>query len=110
MAKEALEKVLTAEKQAYELMKKAKKECDDEIQSAKLKAENLIIKQRKTAKINHDKEIDNYISKSNADLKQFQQEIIDKYAKIEKELQNNLSKASDAILSELLNNIDFKKD
>lgn len=106
MAKDALNKIIRAEKTSKELIEKYQKECDINLQNAKISAENIIETQIKKNKQDYKHQINDYLCESENLKKNFEEIVNSLCCKLDEKFDVNSQKAIDMIIHQLMQNVE----
>lgn len=106
MAKDALEKVIQVEKNSKELIEKSQKEFDIKLQNAKASAQNIIEEQIEKNKEHYNKKIDDYLAQSEKIKKIFEKIVSSQCCELDEKFNINSQKAVDAVIHQLIQNVE----
>lgn len=106
MAKDALNKIIQAEKKSKELIEKCQKECDIKLKDAKISANNIIETQINNNHQNYKQQINDYIDKAENLKKDFEKVVNSLCCKLDTKFDINCKKATDAIIDQLIRNVE----
>lgn len=106
MAKSALNKIIQAEKNSKERIEKCQQECDIKLQNAKISADNIIESQIKKNKQNYKQQINDYTYEAEKIKNNFEEIVDSLCCKLDEKFDVNSQKAVDAIIHQLMQNVE----
>lgn len=106
MARDALNKIIQAEKKSKELIEKCQEECDTRLQDAKISAKNIIETQIDNNHKNYKQQINDYLYKAENLKKNFEETINSLCCKLDEKFDISSTKAVDAIIDQLMQNVE----